>query len=284
MPVPVVPRRAGPPRKKPVKPTAAVPDVPEEQPPIAEESHQPLEESASGEQIVSLSQVPEHEALKEETASDPDTRDATPAPIVHTMPVSSDAEKEEAGSKEVYTPDTTEKFPGTESPSAEEASGIASPSPSFAISEHKKSDDTADDVDVEQMEELNITADVPPVGHHHPTPLTEPSAIQQVDEKLLAEPVAAVDIDDKEDEAEEEARRKRIAERLANMGGINPLAPPPQTESSSDETHPAIPTVIHDEYTTSTKTQSDIPLAPATQLEPVGQINLTVELEADGKY
>ncbi len=48
MPVPIVPRRAGPPRKKPVKPTAAVPDVPEEQPPIGEESHQPLEESASG--------------------------------------------------------------------------------------------------------------------------------------------------------------------------------------------------------------------------------------------
>ncbi len=134
------------------------------------------------------------------------------------------------------------------------------------------------------MEELNITADVLPVGHHHPTPLTEPSAIQQVDEKLLAEPIAAADIDEAEDEAEEEARRRRIAERLAHMGGVNPLASPPQVESLSEETHPAIPTAIHDEPTTSTKTQSDISLAPATQLEPVGQIDPIVEPEADGKY
>lgn len=294
MPVPVVPRRAGPPRKKPAKPTAVVPDVPEEQPPIAEESHGALEEPASGEQTISLSQGPEHETLKEESASDLDTRDdPTPASIIHTIPVPSDAEKEDAESKQVYAQDRLEKSPGTVSPSVEEASGIASPSPSLAINENEneneKQDDSVDGVAVEKMDELHIIADVPPVGHHHPTPFTKPSAIQQVDEKLLAEPIAAAEDDDKEDEAEEEARRRRIAERLGNMGGVNPFAPsPPQVKSLSDEAQsppiPVVSTAIHDESTTSAKKQSDDPLSSSSKLGSVAQTDLSVESEADGKY
>ncbi|KJA14491.1 hypothetical protein HYPSUDRAFT_208665 [Hypholoma sublateritium FD-334 SS-4] len=284
MPVPVVPRRAGPPRKRPAKSTAVVPDVPEEQPPVAKE-HAALEQSASGEQTISLPQGPEHEALTEENASDLDTHDdPTPAPIIHAIPATYDAEKEDTESKQVYAQDTSEKLPSTVSPSVEEASGIASPSPSLAIDENEKQDDSVDDVDVEQMEELHIAADVPPAAHHHPTPFTEPSAIQQVDEKLLAEPVAAAGDDDKEDEAEEDARRRRIAERLANMGGVNPFAPS-QVQSLSDEAQtppvPLVSTTIHDDSTTSARKKSDIPLSSSPELESVAQADSTVESEAD---
>jgi hypothetical protein len=40
---------------------------------------------------------------------------------------------------------------------------------------------------------------------------------------------------DEPDEDEEVARRKRVTEKLAKMGGINPLAPQPRRSSSTDE-------------------------------------------------
>jgi hypothetical protein len=46
---------------------------------------------------------------------------------------------------------------------------------------------------------------------------------------------------DEQDEGEEAARRKRVAGKLAKMGAINPLAPPPQRRPSTDETQTSPP-------------------------------------------
>ncbi|KAG6919231.1 hypothetical protein DXG01_008027 [Tephrocybe rancida] len=75
-----------------------------------------------------------------------------------------------------------------------------------------------EDVSVTEVEEVHEHASE--VAEQEPEPVEEEPIVQN-----------ATELDD-EDEDEEAARRQRIAEKLAKMGGINPFAPPPQRKVS----------------------------------------------------
>ena len=67
-------------------------------------------------------------------------------------------------------------------------------------------------------------------------PVEQEPSLARLDEDIK-EPIVPAD----EAEDEEDARRKRVADKLAKMGGINPLALPVQRKPSADETQTSAP-------------------------------------------
>ena len=80
---------------------------------------------------------------------------------------------------------------------------------------------------------------------------------------------------------EEAARRKRVADKLAKMGGINPLAPPVQRKSSVDESQTSSPVspVLVKRASISRQSTDTLPALPRTQSLRKSSISLTTAPE-----
>ena len=212
MPVPSVPRRAAPPRKKTTKSPSPAPvtrildETPRESPETStdvksdavEERHHELQggdrQEEIGEVDKEVGSVPE---------ADKSHVPAKPAPILSegNMVADSPAQVEKSENEA----EATRGDHGTREPEmyiGEPADTHESQSGSPALTETE-------------------TTPVEPVV------LSPPVRTGEVEEGLVEEPVEELT-----EEEEEVARRKRIAEKLGMMGGINPLAPRPPFASS----------------------------------------------------
>ena len=238
MPVPTVPRRAGVPRKKHVKPA---PEVPEER----------LEEVIAAPSVISAvndhkaveieeepTQAPEHKELdhkiiddhRAEIHDEPQSIDSDAQPaeelIVESKPASSGESKEEGPAHDVQSPPPDELKQEHEHEQKRKHVGPDQPDDVDTIREDQAEDDEIIDYSDEHSdhdEELSV--------EHH-----EHQHIQQDDDRHVgaeSQPHSAIGAAD----TDEEARRKRVAERLAKMGGINPFAAPPLRPSSEETDH-----------------------------------------------
>jgi hypothetical protein len=200
MPIPSVPRRAAPPRKKAAK-------------------------SHSGTAIVSESQ--------EDISGQPTNtnNDAVPA-LANEIPDKqheAEGQQIEGAHETVKSPIIPEGHQVTESPAQIEG-GDAQPSdaemevggdhgtrePEIYIGEPgEMQEDSSDTSALAEKETISV----------------EPASIvTEVEAHTTVEPVSLT-AEQGEEEEEEAARRKRVAEKLAKMGGINPFAPRPPTTS-----------------------------------------------------
>lgn len=246
MPVPTVPRRAGPPRKKPLKPPPEAPEAPVEEaiaaPPIIStaDDHKAVE---TEEDAV---QVPEHKEPEPEPKIIDDHRAE-----IHDEPLSIDSDVQPVEelvveSKPAISGESKEQGP---------AHDIQSPQPDELKQEHKHEheqpdhpdqlgdvdttrEDEAKDDEILDTDELSDYDEKLSVEHH------EDHLQRDDDHHIDAEPQPNSEIGTTEDPEEEEARRKRVAERLAKMGGINPFAPPPSRVLFSEETGHADSSVV----------------------------------------
>jgi hypothetical protein len=178
---------------------------------------------------------------------------------------------------------------------APEPSGIRSPPPLLTGTEEKESKQLAVENDDGEGEGSSpkiakgLTAS--PFRILSSPPREAPAAIAKP-EPALASPVVAEE--DIIDEAEEEARKKRVAERLAKMGAFNPfsVAPPPAQDKAPQETSPSPPPVpvafipFPLSVLLSTTVQDRAQVAPGP-LKPVRRDSTTksnAEDASDGKY
>lgn len=265
MPIPSVPRRAGPPRKKPAKtPTLPGSDVPEEK------AEEPVHTPAGGSNVKKVPDAHVEAGHTEKATNDaaetdnsipsldePTGKTEQPALIEeavkiieHKDPRMLDDTESEDVSKLEDVPESRENESASsvylDSPLAtstltEEVSGIRSPPPSSLSSGQ-------DIVPDDEIEAAAITTDSPavPVLHSSPHALHEDDVTRAHHEEEVVNVPEALEADEEEDAAEEEARKKRIADRIGKMGGINPLAPrppapisPPAQETRSPPLDPA---------------------------------------------
>ena len=281
MPVPTVPRRAGPPRKKPAKPTAAPPEIPENR--VEEVDATPpsiptidnLEQKAHAitPEHEDLYQPQETKAHQGEIHDQPQSIDSNvqhePAEelVAEHEPAGSGELKEKEFAHEVQPPLTiTELKPGHEhaehSEQPEDVDRIQ-PEDVGNYSEDKHPDyeekhlvehheqqhhqpkDDHDEQIVDSADEHSDHDENYPTEHHEHQHLQQND--DHVDVVAEPQPSSAVDVtgteEEDEDAAEEEARRKRVAERLAKMGGINPFAPSPLYQPSEETGHTSPPVV-----------------------------------------
>ncbi|OBZ69031.1 hypothetical protein A0H81_11239 [Grifola frondosa] len=213
MPVPVVPRRTAPPRKRPAKsPSPAAQAVLEGN---VHESPSPIPPTASDTSTADHEAADTVEATEEFGAHgdlQPEIRDTqAPAPI-ETVEVTDVVVDQEHFTKERLTEHTAEPV---ETPDHEVIETPSSP----AEEERRQGPE------IEHTEHV-LEAD------EHARP--EYNAITGV--LPAAEQVTYAAPEQEEEQEEDEAsRRKRIAERLAKMGGFNPLSgppPPPRRDSA----------------------------------------------------
>jgi myosin tail region-interacting protein MTI1 len=248
MPVPTVPRRAGPPRKKSVKPPPEVPEA-------------PVEEAIAAPSVISMADDYKAVESEEEAVLVPKQKESESKIIddhraeIHDEPRSIDSDVQPAEELVV------ESKPASSGESKEQgpAHDIQFPPPDELKQEHKHEHEQSDhpdqpsDVDTirkgqaedDEILEIDEHSDYDEklsVEHH------EDKHLQRDDDHYVgAEPqpnsaIGATGTD--EDAEEEEVRRKRVAERLAKMGGINPFALPPSRLPSSEETGHADSSVV----------------------------------------
>jgi hypothetical protein len=233
MPVPTVPRRAGPPRKKPMKPPIEVPEARVEEAIAAPsvistaDDHKAVE--TEGEAIL----APEH---KESKIIDDHWAE------IHDEPRSIDSDVQHAEELVVESKSAT----SGESKEQEPAHDVHSPPPDELKQEHKHEHehegkhvgpdhlDRPDDVDT--IREDRAEDDY---SDEH-SDYDEKLSVEHHEHHVGAEPqpysaIGATGTD--EDAEEEEVRRKRVAERLAKMGGINPFAAQTLRLSSEETGH-----------------------------------------------
>lgn len=192
MPVPAVPRRAGPPRRKPAKtPGPPVPDIDEATeggvlPPSLEESEKKSEEV--------------DEIVKPSTDE-----------VVAPAPVEEVKEDNE---------DQAHIAPHVLADEGEETQVHAEPTQHVA----------EEYLVAENSQHTTIEPEVHTVAHEEPEAhlVAEEPEVQAVEETI-----AQVDKETQEEDGE--SRQKRIAEKLARMGGVNPFALPVQRTVSSDQ-------------------------------------------------
>ena len=189
MPVPAVPRRAAPPRKKVSKSPSGPPPIEQEE--VAEQKEQEvILPAAEALELQQPAAVTGEELLTGEIQAEP--------PVVEHV------------AKIVESPETTFDHP------------VAPSQP--PIVEH-------------QEDPASSEPSLPP---QLPVPVQASSEV----EMEVLKPAREVEADQAEEEEEEEvARRKRVAEKLAKMGGVNPFAlatsrPQRQTSISSVEAAP----------------------------------------------
>jgi myosin tail region-interacting protein MTI1 len=142
------------------------------------------------------------------------------------------------------TPKTTAQSPppATESevpaslPIASELSAESEDAPKEASEVKAPVPEDGTDSKVEDEEKPKEIAP-PPAQEDLDVPKADTRPTQAVPVERAASPevveVPTEKATDVEEEEDEEARRKRVAERIARMGGVNPLAAPPRRDSSS---------------------------------------------------
>ncbi|KZT09197.1 uncharacterized protein LAESUDRAFT_722922, partial [Laetiporus sulphureus 93-53] len=209
MPVPVVPRRAAPPRKRAAKspspgPTKVLQDKVLEGSPSSTPGIPAVPESATSAEAVSPHGGREsalHESQRERLS------ESVEAPVT--------ANEEE-------TTTTSPRVPAepSEAPSAEEAlAHIAGGEEELSSRIAAEPVDAPAHTPSDEAEILSVAAEVPvPIAEVEEVTASEEQAEVVAAPKPLAQP---------EEDEDEASRRKRIAERLAKMGGVNPLASTP---------------------------------------------------------
>ena len=301
MPVPSVPRRAGPPRKKPSKPAAPPPEVPEEGIPVTgvagvekEVSPPAVDEPEGGPAVESFERPQDNlpadvQALKAEIQQEVEIPSADQSLAVPEPSLSPPTITEKA------TPISTS--PVITPPSSilvAEPSGIRSPPPTpLAIAEEKESEhfelEDEEDFGADDNSDIAEALATPPIPVLLSPSRETPAAVA----KHEKEPT--VSEEDITDEAEEEERKKRVAERLAKMGGINPFAmspplqakpqpeisrSPPQVPVSFVPSSPPVPSVAPDRGSVIRS-----PSPEPTRKDSTTESNAEEEEEAfDGKY
>lgn len=246
MPVPSVPRRAGPPRKKPVKPAAPPPEVPEEETPaIEEEVSPPAVDEPKGEFAVESFEsdlLADVQGLKAEIQREIEIPSADQPLAVPERRLSPPPVAEEATHISTCPPVTLSILPG-------EPLGIRSPPPSPL--------DTTEEEESEQLEvegedggeddesDIAEALTTPPIPVLLSPSREAPAAVKVAVAKHEKEPTPVsppiASEQDTTDEAEEEERKKRVAERLARMGGINPFAMSPPMQPKPQQETPRSP-------------------------------------------
>ena len=239
MPVPTVPRRAGLPRKKPVKPPPEVPEA-------------PVEEAIAAPSVISTAD--DHKAVKteEEAVLVPEDKEPDHKIIddhradIHLEHRSMDSDVQHA-EELVVVPESKELGPAhdVQSPPDEpkqehtrehehERKQVSPDHPDQPDNVDTIREDQADDDEVIDTDEHSEYDEQLSVEDHEQHPQ------QDDDHHVGAEPQpnSAIGVTGTDEDAEEEEiRRKRVAERLAKMGGINPFAPPPLRLSSEETGH-----------------------------------------------
>ncbi|KAI0314152.1 hypothetical protein OF83DRAFT_470144 [Amylostereum chailletii] len=205
MPIPAAPKRAGPPRRKtatkspspalPSEEPVSTPPAPAPEPVLSEDAIHKSPEPVD----TTESSVSEAQLAKEEGAMSGDTEKEIGGVIQ-----SADEVKEDA-------PEPIKERPLSSSSDLRPESPVTSP-------------------DIKPAEPI-IESAVPSV-----TRLPDPEPATHIDEPEEAavereEPAPVI----QEEEEDEETRRKRIAERVAKMGGFNPFTAPPPPEATSTE-------------------------------------------------
>lgn len=199
MPLPSAPRRAALPRKKPAKSPT---------PPTAD-MEVPLTEAPD---ILSSSDSPAITKKAEAGSVEQEIDKVTGEP-------GGPSDHSEAADVHAEIPEKDSALNDGENHDVEHRKSVHAAPPSHAP-------DVPDDAEDDDKEgDINAVTEVPVEHESHPARLD-----QHVDEPI-EQPV-----DEPEDEA---ARRIRVAEKLAKMGGVNPLAPPVQRKPSVDETQTA---------------------------------------------
>lgn len=242
MPIPSVPRRAAPPRKKAVK-------SPSPAPPAPQILAQPLEESPEHLSDVKSDAVSEsqHE-LKAEG-----DRQQEIGEVEKNAEPGSEADKvsETAPAPVMLSEGHLVKSPPIDDESDTEK-GKGDREPEIYTREASKSENHG-----EQTESANEASKPPATDAASPSTPT-PS---EIDKSVATDTHSAEEPDVELTEEEEEvARRKRVAEKLAKMGGINPFAPRPQAIAPPAESDTEAK--IHDQPTVSSPPAA--PIDPAT--------------------
>uniref|UniRef100_A0A8H8CHM2 BBC1/AIM3 cysteine proteinase-fold domain-containing protein n=1 Tax=Psilocybe cubensis TaxID=181762 RepID=A0A8H8CHM2_PSICU len=271
MPVPSVPRRAGPPRKKPAKaPTLPPSDVTEEKPeetieppvePAAENKPEASVDAAVSQKTTdTVAELDNNTSLDEATAKLPEQSaliEEAVKIIEHQDPkiLEDEPESEPISNIEEEVPESASSIylqsPLAPSTLVEETNGVRSPPPSSLSS----AQEVIPEADVLTSP---IVIDSPPVPVLH----SAPHALH-VDE---LDKTPHEDVEGNEDPEEEEARKKRVADRIAKMGGINPFAPRPVAPVSPPAEEPRSPPLA-----TATFVPSDSAtpvVVPAASAEP----------------
>lgn len=256
MPVPAVPRRAGPPRKKPAKsPSPAPPPAQSEQSEQSESSQPPLEPTPSAELTpprvlnTEITESPSpapaldaeiesketEEAVKQsKEIEEIGTREPEMEPEVSPVTVAKIKEETQAlepkddGDHDVSQEpeETSTRDEDIETP-AKEVETRAEPvhevkSESTVVKEEQEvTNKPKQSYQSEEIEEP--VTDEPAVVEE---PEFEESRSFEVAKPAAEEPHPVEVAEEPEEEEDEVARRKRIAERLAKMGGVNPFASP----------------------------------------------------------
>ncbi|RDB14713.1 hypothetical protein Hypma_016405 [Hypsizygus marmoreus] len=270
MPLPSAPRRAAPPRKKAAK--SPSPEQPLPPAPVVEEetlvrSPVPAPALASAE-ASELAAIVAENAKKEETGEfqaevtelgeveNKNAEDsavpppgelehaiiAEPTPVVPTDLAEKDAmtgESIAAKEPSLEVKESTEKTAEDEEGLIEPPKSVDAAPPSHAASvpEDAREDEEEEEEEEEAAKKLHEPLEAEPKALAKEIP---PSTVEETEE----EPTAQAQLTDEPDEEEEAARHKRLAEKVAKMGGINPFALPPQPQRkpsvSSDDGHTTV--------------------------------------------
>jgi hypothetical protein len=301
MPVPSVPRRAGPPRKKPSKPAAPPPEVPEEETPITgvagveKEVPPPAVDEPKGEPAVESFETPRDDLLKAEIEQEieiPSADQSLAVPVPSLSPPTIAEEATPISTSPVITPPS--------SILVAEPSSIRSPPPTpLATAEEKESEqfELEDDEDFGADDDSDIAEALatPPIPVLLSPSRETPAAVAKHEKEPTPVSPPSTSEEDITDEAEEEERKKRVAERLAKMGGINPFAispplqakpqpetsrSPPQVPVSFVPSSPSVPSAAPDRGSV-IRSSSPEP----TRKDSTTESNAEEEEEAfDGKY
>ena len=306
MPVPSVPRRAGPPRKKPSKPVAPPPEVPEEETPatgIEDEISPPAVDEPKGKSTAESFETPRNDfladvqALKAEIQEDneipsADQSLAVPEPSLLPPPIAEEATP--ISTSPVITP------PRSDSILIAEPSGIRSPPPTPLDTAEEKETEHFELEDEEDFDEDDnpVVAEAlatPPIPVLLSPSREAPVAVAKHEKEATPVSPPTASEEDVTDEAEEEERKKRVAKRLAKMGGINPFAmspplqarsqpeisrSPPQVPVSFAPSSPPVPSAAQDRGSV-----IHSPSPESTGKDSITESNAEEEEEAfDGKY
>ncbi|KAF5340129.1 hypothetical protein D9758_013144 [Tetrapyrgos nigripes] len=246
MPLPAAPRRAGPPRRKVKSP------VPEPEPEaVSEPVAEPASESlAIGTEEGDITAAPDKEP-EESTTTKEERERAHAEPSTQTRdsvdsgsaaaggPPGGGVEEEETGHAPPIhahmesAPESPEKVLSDEKLVAEEPKPVAEERDTSVdiVEQHKDAGELEQQLESEETREEEIKGSA-----------AEPVAAgeREVEEKHEYEQSKEQEQVHEEEEEDEETRRKRIAERVAKMGGFNPfsLPPKPQRRPSEDPSSP----------------------------------------------
>ena len=307
MPVPSVPRRAGPPRKKPVKPAAPPPEVPEEETPVTEvagveeEVSPPAVDEPKGEPAVESFETPRDDLLADVQALKPEIQQEVEIPSADQSLAVPEPSLSPPTITEEATPISTS--PVITAPSSilvAEPSGIRSPPPTpLATAEEKESEhfelEDEEDFGADDNSDIAEALATPPIPVLLSPSRETPAAVAKHEKEPTPVSPPTASEEDITDEAEEEERKKRVAERLAKMGGINPfvMSPPlqakpqleisrspPQVPVSFVPSSPPVPSVAPDRGSVIRS-----PSPEPTRKDSTTESNAEEEEEAfDGKY